>query len=49
MRTDPLFLGMTRPPFVWGVPFSAFVLNVMGSTMAFLALSAAGDFGAIQI
>ena len=39
MRTDPLFLGMTRPPLVWGVSFSAFVLNVVASTMVFLALS----------
>lgn len=37
LRTDPLFLGMTRPAMAFGVPFGAFVLNVMASTIGFLA------------
>jgi len=36
MSADPLFLGMTRPALIWGVPFGAFVLNVVVSTIAFL-------------
>ena len=34
--TDPLFLGLTRPAMVWGVPQPFFVLNGMISIMAFL-------------
>lgn len=37
LRSDPLFLGMTRPAMVFGVTFSSFLLNVMASTIAFLA------------
>ena len=35
--TDPLFLGLTRPAMVWGVPQPLFVLNGMLSMIAFLA------------
>ena len=34
--TDPLFLGLTRPALVWGVPQPFFVLNAMVSMVAFL-------------
>ena len=34
--TDPLFLGLTRPAMVWGVPQPYFVLNAMLSMIAFL-------------
>ena len=33
---DPLFLGLTRPAMVWGVPQPVFVINGMVSMMAFL-------------
>jgi type IV secretion system protein VirB3 len=34
--TDPLFLGLTRPAMVWGVPQPFFVLNGMVSMIVFL-------------
>ena len=34
--TDPLFLGLTRPALVWGVPQPLFVLNGMVSMIVFL-------------
>jgi type IV secretion system protein VirB3 len=34
--TDPLFLGLTRPAMVWGVPQPFFVINGMVSMIAFL-------------
>lgn len=40
LAADPLFLGLTRPPVVGGVPQSFFVLNMMLSMMAFLMLNA---------
>ena len=36
MRTDPLFLGLTRPAMVWGVPQPFFVMNGMVSMIGFL-------------
>jgi type IV secretion system protein VirB3 len=39
LRVDPLFLGMTRPPMALGVTFSSFVLDVVATTIAFLATS----------
>ena len=36
MSTDPLFLGLTRPAMVWGVPQPFFVINGMVSMIAFL-------------
>ena len=39
LRVDPVFLGMTRPPMALGVTFSSFVLNVVATTIAFLATS----------
>jgi len=35
-RTDPLFLGLTRPAMLWGVPQPVFVLNGMASMIGFL-------------
>ena len=35
-RTDPLFLGLTRPAMFWGVPQPVFILNGMASMIAFL-------------
>jgi type IV secretion system protein VirB3 len=38
MDRDPVFLGLTRPPMVWGVPQPLFVLNGMVSMLGFLML-----------
>lgn len=35
--TDPLFVGLTRPATKWGVPLSAFIINVFLTTIVFLA------------
>ena len=35
-RTDPLFLGLTRPAMFWGVPQPVFILNGMASMILFL-------------
>ena len=35
--TDPLFLGLTRPPMIWGVPYASFIFTYMVTIMAFLA------------
>jgi type IV secretion system protein VirB3 len=37
LAVDPVYLGMTRPPMIWGVPFRSFVLNGVVTTIAFLA------------
>jgi type IV secretion system protein VirB3 len=34
--TDPLAVGMTRPPMRWGVTYSAIVVNAMLTMQAFL-------------
>jgi len=39
LTTDTLFVGPTRPTMVWGVTFPAFILNVMLSSMVFLAMN----------
>lgn len=36
--TDELFVGLTRPATVWGVPYSAFVIEFMATTLVFLAV-----------
>ena len=36
VRTDTVFLGLTRPAMFWGVPQPYFVLNGMLSMLAFL-------------
>lgn len=33
---DPLFVGMTRPPMVWGVSYSAMLVNVVLTMEAFI-------------
>ncbi len=35
--TDPLFVGLTRPATMWGVPYMAFVIEFMATTLIFLA------------
>lgn len=34
---DPLFVGMTRPPMVWGVTYSAMMFNILITTESFIA------------
>lgn len=34
--SDPLFVGLTRPPMLWGVTYSAFLLNTIVTMQAFV-------------
>lgn len=36
--TDPLFVGLTRPATMVGIPYTAFVIEVMATTLIFLAV-----------
>jgi type IV secretion system protein VirB3 len=36
--TDPLFVGLTRPATMWGIPYHAFVVEFMVTTLVFLAV-----------
>ena len=36
--TDPLFVGLTRPATMWGIPYMAFVIEFMATTIVFLAV-----------
>ncbi|CAA9890773.1 Conjugal transfer protein [Candidatus Methylobacter favarea] len=36
--TDPLFVGLTRPAMLWGIPYTAFVIEFMAITLIFLAV-----------
>lgn len=36
LRADPLFVGVTRPPMRWGVPYSALLLNLVVTMEIFL-------------
>lgn len=36
LTADPVFLGLTRPPMRWGVPFVALLANGMVTVEAFL-------------
>ena len=36
--TDPLFVGLTRPATMWGIPYIAFVIEFMVVTLVFLAV-----------
>ena len=36
--TDPLFVGLTRPATMWGIPYLAFVAEFMATTLIFLAV-----------
>lgn len=36
--TDELFVGLTRPTTVWGIPYTAFVIEFMLVTLVFLAV-----------
>ncbi|MVW64467.1 conjugal transfer protein [Massilia sp. NEAU-DD11] len=36
--TDELFVGLTRPTTMWGIPYTAFVIEFMATTLVFLAV-----------
>lgn len=36
--TDQLFVGLTRPATIWGVPYIAFVVEFMAIALIFLAI-----------
>ncbi len=36
--TDPLFVGLTRPATVLGIPYVAFIVEIMVTTIIFLAV-----------
>jgi type IV secretion system protein VirB3 len=36
LTTDPLFVGVTRPPMRWGVTYSALLLNAVSTMEVFL-------------
>ena len=36
LTPDPLFVGMTRPATVWGIPYGAFVVLIMVTAIVFL-------------
>src|SRR5438445_3444662 len=36
LRTDPLFVGATRPPMRWGVTYTALLFNLVFTMEAFL-------------
>lgn len=36
LTADPLFVGVTRPPMRWGVPYSALLLNLVMTMEIFL-------------
>jgi type IV secretion system protein VirB3 len=38
VQTDPLFVGLTRPATMWGIPYIAFVVEFMATTLIFLAV-----------
>ena len=35
---DVLFVGLTRPATMWGIPYVAFILEFMATTLIFLAI-----------
>lgn len=38
VTTDPLFVGLTRPATVWGIPYSAAAVEIMVTMVVFLAV-----------
>ena len=35
--TDPLFVALTRPATIWGIPYGAFIILLMSTAIVFLA------------
>ena len=38
LHTDVLFVGLTRPATLWGIPLVAFVIEFMTTVLIFLAV-----------
>ena len=38
VHVDILFVGLTRPATMWGIPYTAFVVEFMATTLIFLAV-----------
>lgn len=38
VMTDDLFVGLTRPATMWGIPYHAFIVEFMVTTLVFLAV-----------
>ncbi len=38
IHRDVLFVGLTRPATMWGIPYGAFVIEFMATTLIFLAI-----------
>lgn len=38
VQTDELFVGLTRPTTMWGIPYTAFVIEFMATALVFLAV-----------
>jgi len=38
LTIDPLFVGLTRPTTIWGIPYTAFVVEFMLTALIFLAV-----------
>ncbi len=39
VKVDPLFVGLTRPPLLFGVSYTYFVVNALVSMVAYIATS----------
>ena len=39
LKSDLLFVGLTRPPMIFGVTYMYFVFNLLGSMLYFIATS----------
>lgn len=46
LRNDPLFVGLTRPPMIFGVTYMYFVVNLLTSMMYFVMTS---DFKVVVV
>lgn len=38
VQTDLLFVGLTRPATMWGIPYVAFIVEFMATTLIFLSV-----------
>ena len=38
VHIDVLFVGLTRPATIWGIPYMAFIIEFMATVLVFLAI-----------
>jgi type IV secretion system protein VirB3 len=38
IHSDELFVGLTRPTTMWGIPYTAFIIEFMTTALVFLAV-----------